>query len=112
MAASTPSRAVVQSAGYSYRLNEFWKLNSRRAVLCSIGTAIYAGADYVDGKRCGNRHHSLDQQLCRWLCWPDIWTNDLGDAGMISNSKVCAEWRDRTAGHLQEAGLIQYGRGH
>ena len=85
---STPSRAVVQSVGHGYRLN---------AVVC-------------------NRHHSVDQQPCRWLLLsldrlpsnPLNMTQEL-IANMLGMRR---EGVTEAAGKLPEAELIRYHRGH
>ena len=63
-----------------------------------------------------NRHHSLDQQLCRWLLLSldRLEGNDLRmTQELIANMLgVRREGVTEAAGHLQEAGLIQYHRGH
>jgi len=66
---TTPSRAVVQSAGYAYRLSAAVRSgNSSAGRLQHLLLALYAGADSRRWRRRGVQlHHALEQQLCRWL---------------------------------------------
>lgn len=67
---STPSRAVVQSAGHAYRLNgklvkqEFIRAGAMQYLLLRYTQALLT--QMAQTAVC-NRHHSVDQQLCRWL---------------------------------------------
>jgi len=116
---STPSRAVVQSAGHSYRL----KASVLKKEFARGGTLQYLALRYTQAlitqmaqTAVCNRHHSLDQQLCRWLLLSldRMETNDLVmTQELIANMLgVRREGVTEAAGHLQEAGLIQYSRGH
>ena len=116
---STPSRAVVQSAGYGYRL----KASVLKKEFALGGPLQYLALRYTQAlitqmaqTAVCNRHHSLDQQLCRWLLLSldRMETNDLVmTQELISNMLgVRREGVTEAAGHLQEAGLIQYSRGH
>jgi len=116
---STPSRAVVQSAGNGYRL----KASVLKKEFALGGTLQYLALRYTQAlitqmaqTAVCNRHHSLDQQLCRWLLLSldRMETNDLVmTQELIANMLgVRREGVTEAAGHLQEAGLIQYSRGH
>lgn len=67
---TTPSRAVVQSAGHAYQLaghvlkQEFTQAGAMQHVLLRYTQALLT--QMAQTAVC-NRHHSLDQQLCRWL---------------------------------------------
>jgi len=116
---STPSRAVVQSAGEGYRLrasilkSEFDRAGPFLHLLLRYTQALLT---QMSQTAVCNRHHSLDQQLCRWLLLsldrlsgPDlIMTQEL-----ISNMLgVRREGVTAAAQQLQAAGLIRYSRGH
>ncbi|MFC7514734.1 Crp/Fnr family transcriptional regulator [Herbaspirillum sp. GCM10030257] len=116
---TTPSRAVVQSAGYGYRLkaqlfkNEFNRAGPLLHLLLRYTQALIT--QMTQTAVC-NRHHSVDQQLCRWLLLsldrlPSqelVMTQEL-----ISNMLgVRREGVTEAARKLQNAGLIQYRRGH
>jgi CRP-like cAMP-binding protein len=116
---STPSRAVVQSEGYGYRL----KASVLKNEFARGGTVQYLALRYTQAlitqmaqTAVCNRHHSLDQQLCRWLLLSldRMETNDLVmTQELIANMLgVRREGVNEAAGRLQEAGLIQYSRGH
>jgi len=109
---STPSRAVVQSAGNGYRLKasilkrEF----ARGGHFRTLGAALHAGADYADGADRGvHRHHTVDQQLCRWLLLSldRLSSNELMmTQELIANMLGVRREGDEAAGKLQAAGLI------
>jgi CRP-like cAMP-binding protein len=114
---STPSRAVVQSAGEGFRLkaatikDEF----DRAPVLHLLLRYTQALITQMSQTAVCNRHHSLDQQLCRWLLLsldrlrgPElVMTQEL-----ISNMLgVRREGVTEAALKLQKAGLIRYSRG-
>ncbi|MCB5190377.1 Crp/Fnr family transcriptional regulator [Methylobacillus arboreus] len=116
---TTPSRAVVQSAGYSYRLKaqilkkEFNRIGPMMHLLLRYTQALIT--QMTQTAVC-NRHHSVEQQLCRWLLLsldrlPD---NDLRmTQELIANMLgVRREGVTEAAGKLQRAGLIEYSRGH
>jgi CRP-like cAMP-binding protein len=116
---STPSRAVVQTAGHAYRLSgallkgEFGLAGPmQRLLLRYTQTLIMQMAQTA---AC-NRYHSLDQQLCRWLLLSldRLASNELVVTHeLISNMLgVRRESVTEAAGNLQDAGLIQYRRGH
>ncbi len=115
---STPSRAVVQGEGVGYRLSarvlkgEFERggdlqhlfLRYTQALITQIGQTAVC-----------NRHHSVQQQLCRWLLMSldRLPSNELiMTQELIANMLgVRREGVTAAAGHLQSAGLIHYCRG-
>lgn len=115
---TTPSRAVVQSAGHAYRLpgqvlkEEFTRGGEMQHLLLRYTQALLT--QMAQTAVC-NRHHSLDQQLCRWLLLSldRLPTNELVmTQELIANMLgVRREGVTEAAGNLQEAGLIQYSRG-
>jgi len=117
--ASTPSRAVVQSAGHGYRLkasvlmNEF---NRGGTVLHLLLRYTQALITQMTQTAACNRHHSLDQQLCRWLLLSldRLRSNKLTmTQELIANMLgVRREGVTEAAGALQAAHLISYQRGH
>ncbi|AMO95916.1 cyclic nucleotide-binding domain protein [Collimonas fungivorans] len=116
---STPSRAVVQSAGQGYRLrarsmkDEF---NRAGPVLHLLLRYTQALITQMSQTAVCNRHHTLDQQLCRWLLLSldRLQGNDLVmTQELIANMLgVRREGVTEAAGSLQAAGLIRYVRGH
>ena len=116
---STPSRAVVQSKGNGYRL----KANVLKKEFALGGQLQLLALRYTQAlitqmaqTAVCNRHHSLDQQLCRWLLLSlDRLEGDelLMTQELIANMLgVRREGVTEAAGRLQEDGLIQYSRGH
>ncbi|WP_211450876.1 Crp/Fnr family transcriptional regulator [Collimonas antrihumi] len=116
---STPSRAVVQSAGQGFRLrarvmkDEF---NRAGPVLHLLLRYTQALITQMSQTAVCNRHHTLDQQLCRWLLLSldRLQGNDLVmTQELIANMLgVRREGVTEAAGSLQTAGLIRYVRGH
>ena len=116
---STPSRAVVQSAGHGYRLKaavlkkEFELGGPLQYLLLRYTQALIA--QMTQTAVC-NRHHTVDQQLCRWLLLSldRLPSNKLAmTQELIANMLgVRREGVTEAAGKLQEAGLIHYTRGH
>lgn len=116
---TTPSRAVVQSAGHGYRLNgqmiksEFGRSGAVVHLLLLYTQALIT--QMTQTAVC-NRHHSLDQQLCRWLLlsMDRLRGNELVmTQGLIANMLgVRREGVTEAALNLQKAGLIRYSRGH
>ena len=116
---STPSRAVVQSAGYGHRLgasvlkSEFAQGGELQHLLLRYTQALIT--QMAQTAVC-NRHHALDQQLCRWLLLSldRLETNELVmTQELIANMLgVRREGVTEAAGKLQADGLIQYSRGH
>lgn len=116
---TTPSRAVVQSAGRGFRLaaqamqNEF---NRAGPVLHLLLRYTQALITQMSQTAVCNRHHSLDQQLCRWLLLSldRLRGNELRmTQELIANMLgVRREGVTDAALKLQAAGLIRYARGH
>lgn len=116
---STPSRAVVQSAGMGYRLRaEVIKRAFERSDPVKHLMLRYTQALITQMSQTAvcNRHHSLDQQLCRWLLLSldRLSGNELVmTQELISNMLgVRREGVTEAAMKLQSAGLIRYARGH
>ena len=116
---TTTSSAVVCTAGHGYRMSEdvlkqefsrgsAWRSIVLRYIQCLIAQMSLNVA-------C-NRHHSIDQQLCRWL----LSTLDRGaSSDLVVTQELIAsmlgvrrEGVTDAAGKLQKAGLIYYRRGH
>jgi len=116
---TTPSRAVVQSAGHAYRLKgQFLKEEFTRAAALQHLLLRYTQALLTQMAQTAvcNRHHSVDQQLCRWLLLSldRLPSNKLSmTQELIANMLgVRREGVTEAAGKLQVAGLIRYSRGH
>jgi CRP-like cAMP-binding protein len=116
---STPSRAVVQSAGHGLRLKaQLMKDEFNRAgpVLHLLLRYTQALITQMSQTAVCNRHHSLDQQLCRWLLLSldRLRANHLAmTQELIANMLgVRREGVTEAALKLQQAGLISYARGH
>ena len=115
---STSSRAVVQSAGHAYRLfgqrmkSEF-NLHGEMLVLMLRYTQSLI--TQMSQTAVCNRHHSIDQQLCRWLLLSldRLLTNRLVmTQELIANMLgVRREGVTEAAGRLQKLGVIEYSRG-
>ena len=115
---TTPSRAVVQSAGHAYRLkgqvlkDEFMRAAALQHLLLRYTQALLT--QMAQTAVC-NRHHSVDQQLCRWLLLSldRLPSNKLTmTQELIANMLgVRREGVTDAAGKLQTAGLIIYRRG-
>jgi len=113
-----PNRAVVQSAGSAYRLNgsvlkqEFKRAGSFQHVLLRFTQALIT--QMAQTAVC-NRHHSVDQQLCRWLLLSldRLPTNKLVmTQELIANMLgVRREGVTEAAGKLQDRRIIEYSRG-
>jgi CRP-like cAMP-binding protein len=115
---STPSRAVVQSAGHGFRLKAQWmkdEFNRAGPVLHLLLRYTQALITQMSQTAVCNRHHSLDQQLCRWLLLSldRLQGNELVmTQELISNMLgVRREGVTEAANKLQQAGLISYARG-
>ena len=115
---STPSRAVVQSAGKGYRLpaqalkDEF---NRGGVVLHLLLRYTQALITQMSQTAVCNRHHSLDQQLCRWLL---LSLDRLEGSELVMTQELISnmlgvrrEGVTEAALQLQAAGLIRYSRG-
>jgi CRP-like cAMP-binding protein len=116
---TTPSRAVVQSAGCALRLpssllkSEFNRGGSMQHLLLRYTQALLT--EMAQTVAC-NRHHSVDQQLCRWLLLSldRLPSNELTmTQELIANMLgVRREGVTEAAGKLHSAGVINYRRGH
>jgi CRP-like cAMP-binding protein len=116
---STPSRAVVQSAGLGFRLKAHVmkdEFNRAGPVLHLLLRYTQALITQMAQTAVCNRHHSLDQQLCRWLLLSldRVRANELAmTQELIANMLgVRREGVTEAALKLQHAGLISYARGH
>ena len=119
-----PNRAVVQSAGYAYRLRahllmlEFDRSGGRRSGALNHLLLRYTQVLITQMAQTAvcTRHHSVDQQLCRWLLLSldRLPANELKmTQELIANMLgVRREGVTEAAGKLQKAGLIHYNRGH
>jgi CRP-like cAMP-binding protein len=115
---TTPNRAVVQSAGHAYRLKsavlkqEFNRSGAFQHLLLRYTQALLT--QMAQTAVC-NRHHSVEQQLCRWLLLSldRLSSNELKmTQELIANMLgVRREGVTEAAGRLQNAGLISYKRG-
>jgi CRP-like cAMP-binding protein len=116
---TTPSRAVVQSAGWGYRL----KAHLMKAEFKRGGPLMHLLLRYTQAlitqmtqTAVCNRHHSIEQQLCRWLLLSlDRLSSDslTMTQDLIANMLgVRREGVTEAAGKLQRAGYIRYSRGH
>jgi len=116
---TTPSRAVVQSAGQGYRLRapvikeEFNRSGPVMHLLLRYTQALIT--QMAQTAVC-NRHHSLDQQLCRWLL---LSLDRLSGSELVMTQELIAnmlgvrrEGVTEAALKLQRLGLIRYARGH
>lgn len=112
-------KVIVQRSGQAYRLRSevvCWELDQggslRRLCLCYIQAVM---TQMAQGVLC-NRHHSVDQQLCRWLLQSlDQISGDVLDVTQEMISSLLGVRREgvtEAAGKLQAAGLIRYRRGH
>ena len=114
---STPSRAVVQSAGQAWRLpSAAIKSEFKRApVMHLLLRYTQALITQMAQTAVCNRHHTLDQQLCRWLLLSldRLQVSELAmTQELIANMLgVRREGVTEAALKLQEAGLIRYARG-
>jgi CRP-like cAMP-binding protein len=115
---STPSRAIVQSAGFAYRLagqrlkDEFNRHGELQNLMLRYTQSLIT--QMAQTAVC-NRHHSIDQQLCRWLLLSldRLPSNRLTmTQELIANMLgVRREGVTDAAGKLQTLGVIEYSRG-
>jgi CRP-like cAMP-binding protein len=116
---TTPSSAVVQTAGHAYRLeSRLLKQEFDRAGLMQHLMLRYTQAlitQMAQTAAC-NRHHSVEQQLCRWLL---LTLDRMPTSELIMTQELVAsmlgvrrEGITEAAGKLQHAGFIRYRRGH
>jgi CRP-like cAMP-binding protein len=116
---TSPRRVTVHSAGYAYRLRadvlqgEFERGGPLQRLLLRYVQALIT--QMAQAAVC-NRHHTLEQQLCRWLLsnLDRLPSNELTvTQELIANLLgVRREGVTVTAGHLQQSGVIRYSRGH
>jgi CRP-like cAMP-binding protein len=116
---TTPSRAVVQTGGHGYRLRaallmeEFDRAGPVMRLLLRYTQALIT--QMAQTAVC-NRHHSVEQQLCRWLLLTldRLPSNELTmTQQLIANMLgVRREGVTEAAGKLQDGGFIRYRRGH
>jgi CRP-like cAMP-binding protein len=116
---TTSSSAVVQTAGYAYRLerrllsDEFRRSGLVQRLLLRYTQALVT---QMSQTAACNRHHTVEQQLCRWL----LLTLDRSPSNeLIMTQELVAsmlgvrrEGITEAAGNLQRAGFIKYRRGH
>ena len=115
---TTPSRAVVQSAGHGYRLKAALlkrEFNRAGPVLHLLLRYTQALITQMAQTAVCNRHHSVEQQLCRWLL---LSLDRLSSNRLVMTQELIAnmlgvrrEGVTEAAGKLQDAGLIRYSRG-
>lgn len=116
---STPSRAIVQSAGSAFRLlgqtlkDEFNRHGKMLFLLLRYTQSLLT--QMAQTAVC-NRHHSIDQQLCRWLL---LSLDRLDGSHLVMTQELIAnmlgvrrEGVTEAAGKLQRRGVIEYKRGH
>jgi CRP-like cAMP-binding protein len=116
---TTTSRAVVQSAGTAYRLSgarlkrEFYRHGDLMLILLRYTQSLIT--QMAQTAVC-NRHHSVDQQLCRWLL---LSLDRLETQELVMTHELIAnmlgvrrEGVTDAAGKLQKQGVIRYSRGH
>jgi CRP-like cAMP-binding protein len=116
---TTSSSAVVQTAGYAYRLerrllsDEFRRSGLVQRLLLRYTQALVT---QMSQTAACNRHHTVEQQLCRWL----LLTLDRSPSNELTMTQelvasmlgVRREGITEAAGNLQRAGFIKYRRGH
>lgn len=115
---STPSHAKVICPGYAYRIgagrlkSDFAHIGALAIVLLRYTQALIAQT--TQSAVC-NRHHSVQQQLCRWMlsCLDRLPSNELAmsQENIGDMLGVRREGITEAAGHLREAGVIEYSRG-
>lgn len=116
---TTPSWATVQTAGYGYRmkaglmLQEFNQATPLQRLLLRYTQALMT---QISQTAVCNRHHTIEQQLCRWLL---LTLDRLGCQDLTMTQELIAsmlgvrrEGITEAAGKLQNAGMIRYRRGH
>lgn len=116
---TTPSRAVIQTAGGAYRVNaailleEFQRAGAVMRLMLRYTQALIT---QMSQTAVCNRHHSVEQQLCRWL----LLTLDRSSGNELTMTQeliagmlgVRREGVTEAAGRLQAQGIISYRRGH
>jgi CRP-like cAMP-binding protein len=116
---TTPSRGIVQSAGCAYRLSgmnlkkEFFRAGVLQRLLLRYTQALIT---QMSQTAVCNRHHTVEQQLCRWLL---LSLDCLASNELVMTQELIAnmlgvrrEGVTESAGKLQKLGLIHYSRGH
>jgi len=116
---TTPSSAVVQTAGHAYRLparvlkQEFARSGLIQQLLLRYTQALMT---QMSQTAVCNRHHSVEQQLCRWLL---LTLDRASSRELVMTQELVAsmlgvrrEGITEAAGNLQRAGVIRYRRGH
>jgi CRP-like cAMP-binding protein len=116
---TTPSRAIVQSEGYAYRLigqrlkEEFHQNGPLQLLLLRFTQALIT--QMTQTAVC-NRHHSVEQQLCRWLL---LSLDRLSSNQLTMTQELIAEMLgvhceaiNEAAGKLDSLGVIRHARGH
>jgi len=116
---TTPSSAVVQTAGHAYRLesrllkDEFNRGGLMQSLLLRYTQALIT--QMTQTAAC-NRHHSIEQQLCRWLL---LTLDRVSSHELIMTQELVAsmlgvrrEGITQAAGKLQLDGIVSYRRGH
>jgi CRP-like cAMP-binding protein len=116
---TTPSRAIVQSAGYAYRLigqrlkDEFYQNGEMQLLMLRYTQALITQMAQTAVCNC---HHSVDQQLCRWLL---LSLDRLPSNQLVMTQELIAnmlgvrrEGVTESAGKLQKLGVVLYSRGH
>jgi len=116
---TTPSRAVVQTGGHAYRLKAhvlMEEFNRAGPVLRLLLRYTQALMTQMSQTAVCNRHHSVEQQLCRWLL---LTLDRLPGSDLTMTQELIAnmlgvrrEGVTEAAGRLQTAGYIRYRRGH
>jgi len=116
---STPSRTISQSKGHAYRMpspefkNEFNSHTEVRVLMLRYTQALIT---QMSQTAVCNRHHTIDQQLCRWLL---LSLDRLQDNHLVMTQELIAnmlgvrrEGVTEAASKLQKADVIEYHRGH
>jgi len=116
---TTPSSAVVQTAGHAYRLErgrlkqEFDRSGAFQRLLLRYTQALMT---QMSQSAVCNRHHSVEQQLCRWLL---LTLDRVASGGIVMTQELVAailgvrrEGITEAVGRLQHAGFIRNRRGH
>jgi hypothetical protein len=116
---TTHSQAVVRTSGHAFRikgaslLEEFKRSAAIQLLLLRYTQSLFA---QISQTAACNRHHSVHQQLCRWLL--SSLDRQASDTLEITHESIASllgvrrESITKEAGELQNAGIIQYARGH
>lgn len=116
---TTPSRAIVQTGGFGYRLKAallMEEFNRAGPVMKLLLRYTQALITHMSQTAVCNRHHSVEQQLCRWLL---LTADRIPNRELTITQELIAnmlgvrrEGVTEAAGKLQQSGLISYRRGH